>query len=242
MQFATRSCSCAAATAWPRAKRRRARRGSCAPTARCCRSRGARGARRARARCGAAGDARRGVDALPRVRLAAAARRDRPRPPAARLRLDAVPPPALDPKPGARTPGDPRLRAVAEKIAPLRLAVRDDAPARVNLLIPTIDLAALLRRLHRQAQPRAPAGRARPARADRHRRPGRPAAAVLAPRARGLQRARRAVRRGRGRVRPRVAGHRGQPRATRFVATTWWTAHIARARARGRWTPSGSST
>jgi glycosyltransferase involved in cell wall biosynthesis len=56
------------------------------------------------------------------------------------LRLDAVPPPVLDPRPGARAPGDPELRAVAEKIAPLRLAVRDDAPPRVNLLVPTIDL------------------------------------------------------------------------------------------------------
>ncbi len=56
------------------------------------------------------------------------------------LRLDAVPPPALDPRPGARTPAEPAPRALAEKIAPLRLAVRDDAPRRVNLLIPTIDL------------------------------------------------------------------------------------------------------
>jgi glycosyltransferase involved in cell wall biosynthesis len=56
------------------------------------------------------------------------------------LRLDAVPPPVLDPRPGARAPGDPELRAVAEKVAPLRLAVRDDAPPRVNLLVPTIDL------------------------------------------------------------------------------------------------------
>ena len=60
--------------------------------------------------------------------------------PQRRLRLDAVPPPALDPRPGARVPGDPELRAVAEKIAPLRLAVRDDAPPRINLLIPTFDL------------------------------------------------------------------------------------------------------
>jgi hypothetical protein len=56
------------------------------------------------------------------------------------LRLDAVPPPVLDPRPGARGPGDPELRAVAEKIAPLRLAVSDDAPRRINILVPTIDL------------------------------------------------------------------------------------------------------
>ena len=63
--------------------------------------------------------------------------RDRPQRAA---RLDAVPPPVLDPRPGVRLPGDPELRAVAEKVAPLRLAVRDGAPRRVNLLIPTFDL------------------------------------------------------------------------------------------------------
>ncbi len=52
-------------------------------------------------------------------RLLAATARDRPQ---RGLRLDAVPPPALDPRPGARAPGEPELRAVAEKIAPLRLA------------------------------------------------------------------------------------------------------------------------
>jgi hypothetical protein len=55
-------------------------------------------------------------------------------------RLDAVPPPSLAPRPGAGTPADPALRALAEKVAPLRLAVADDAPRRLNLLIPTIDL------------------------------------------------------------------------------------------------------
>jgi glycosyltransferase involved in cell wall biosynthesis len=70
-------------------------------------------------------------------RLLSATTRDRP---VRGLRLDAVPPPALDPKPGARTPVAPGPRAIAEKIAPLELAARDDAPQRVNLLIPTIDL------------------------------------------------------------------------------------------------------
>jgi hypothetical protein len=51
-----------------------------------------------------------------------------------------VPPAALDPTPEARAPEDPQLRAMAEKIAPLALDVRADAPTRVNLLIPTIDL------------------------------------------------------------------------------------------------------
>jgi len=70
-------------------------------------------------------------------RLLGASVRDRPQ---RGVRLDAVPPPTLDPRPTARTPAEPAPRAVAEKIAPLRLAVREDAPRRVNLLIPTIDL------------------------------------------------------------------------------------------------------
>ena len=73
-------------------------------------------------------------------RLLGLTARDRPQ---RALRLDAVPPPALDPLPGARTPDEPGPRAIAEKIAPLRLAVRDDAPRRINLLIPTIDLRHL---------------------------------------------------------------------------------------------------
>ena len=85
--------------------------------------------------------------------------------------------PAFDPRPGARAPAEPAVRAIAEKIAPLRLAVRDGAPRRVNLLDPVDRPPALLRGLHRQVQPRAAAGGARRARADRHRRPRRRAAA-----------------------------------------------------------------
>ena len=70
-------------------------------------------------------------------RLLTASTRDAP----TRLaRLDSLPPPAFDPRPGARAPAEPAVRAIAEKIAPLRLAVSDDAPRRVNLLIPSIDL------------------------------------------------------------------------------------------------------
>lgn len=65
----------------------------------------------------------------------------RPRP-QQRLRLDAVPPPDLAPKPGRHEPEGP-ARAIADKVAPLTLAVRDDAPARVNLLLPSIDLQHL---------------------------------------------------------------------------------------------------
>ena len=72
-------------------------------------------------------------------RAVAATARDRP---ARRLRLDAVPPATLAPRPGHRGP-DGTARVVADKVAPLEWAVRDDAPARVNLLLPTIDLEHL---------------------------------------------------------------------------------------------------
>ena len=70
-------------------------------------------------------------------RLLGATTRERPQ---SRGRLDAVPPPTLAQHPGRQMPETPGPRAVAEKIAPLELAVRDDAPRRVNILIPTIDL------------------------------------------------------------------------------------------------------
>ena len=60
--------------------------------------------------------------------------------PPRRLRLDARPPSRLALKPGSRGPEPPTLRVIHEKLAPLDLALRDDAPERVNLLIPTIDL------------------------------------------------------------------------------------------------------
>ena len=72
-------------------------------------------------------------------RLLSATTRDRPQ---RGLRLDAVPPPSLAPHPGRREPEGP-ARDIAGKIAPLALAVRDDAPQRVNVLIPSIDLEHL---------------------------------------------------------------------------------------------------
>jgi hypothetical protein len=69
-------------------------------------------------------------------RLLTATTRDQP----TRLRLDSLPPPAFDPRPGARAPAEPAVRVISEKIAPLRWAAADDAPRRVNLLIPSIDL------------------------------------------------------------------------------------------------------
>ena len=94
-------------------------------------------ARSARAGAPPARDTGRRVDARLRVHLAAADRRDRGRPPAAG-RLDALPPPALRPGPRHRVPGDPDLRAIAEQLLPLRLAAADDAPERINLLVPAL--------------------------------------------------------------------------------------------------------
>jgi glycosyltransferase involved in cell wall biosynthesis len=70
-------------------------------------------------------------------RLLAASARARPQ---RGLRLDAVPPPTLALKPtSVRESG--AADAIADKISPLDLAVSDEEPARVNLLIPTVDLA-----------------------------------------------------------------------------------------------------
>jgi glycosyltransferase involved in cell wall biosynthesis len=69
-------------------------------------------------------------------RLLSATVRERPQ---QRLRLDAVPPPSLALKPSSvREPG--AADAIADKIAPLDLAVSAEEPARVNLLMPTVDL------------------------------------------------------------------------------------------------------
>jgi glycosyltransferase involved in cell wall biosynthesis len=76
------------------------------------------------------------LHALAWRRLVDLTARDRPQ---ARLRLDALPPPTLIQQPGARgLPAD--VAAIADKVAPLRWAVSEDAPRRINLLIPTIDL------------------------------------------------------------------------------------------------------
>jgi glycosyltransferase involved in cell wall biosynthesis len=61
--------------------------------------------------------------------------------PRRRMRIDTRPPTTLVQKPGRRDPQVPQVGAIGAKIAPLEPAVREDAPARVNILIPTIDLA-----------------------------------------------------------------------------------------------------
>ncbi len=70
-------------------------------------------------------------------RLASAAKR---RGPDSRLHIDARPPANLLPTPGRRDPGDPAVKTLADKIAPLPLAVSESAPVRINVLVPTIDL------------------------------------------------------------------------------------------------------
>ncbi len=70
-------------------------------------------------------------------RALALSARDRP---TRRLRLDALPPPDLAPKPNRALPEEDAARTIAEKIAPLELSIADAAVRRVNILIPTIDL------------------------------------------------------------------------------------------------------
>jgi glycosyltransferase involved in cell wall biosynthesis len=58
------------------------------------------------------------------------------------LRLDAMPPTRFAARPGRQGPGG-TAREIAETVAPLDLAVRDNAPPRVNVLVPAIDLEHL---------------------------------------------------------------------------------------------------
>lgn len=144
------------------------------------------------------------------------------------LRLDAVPPPDLAPRPGAVRTGPTRpVREMAEKIAPLTLRVRDDAPARVNLLIPTIDLAHLFGgyigkfNLARRLAERG--NRVRIVTVD-----------PVPPLPRDWREQVSAYEGLAGMFdRVEVAFGREQPlevsRDDRWIATTWWTAHVAAA-------------
>ena len=140
------------------------------------RSRGSRRAARA-SLAGAPGDARGGVVLsfafAWRRALGADGARPAAAPAAARRRAAA----GARPAGRARGPEATRRCARGREDRAARLAVRDDAPAAGEPADPDDRPAPLLRRLHRQVQPRAAAGRARRARADRDRRPGRAAAA-----------------------------------------------------------------
>jgi len=158
-------------------------------------------------------------------RLLGATVRDRPQ---RALRLDAVPPPALDPQPGLRTPDEPAPRAIAEKIAPLRLAIRDDAPPRINVLVPSIDLrhffGGYIAKLNLARRLAERGARVRIVTVD-------PVGALPADWAArieaysGLAGMLDAVEVAFGRESHGLE----VSRADAFVATTWWTAHIAHA-------------
>ena len=60
--------------------------------------------------------------------------------PRGRARIDARPPPTLVVRPGRSEPEVASVGEIGAKIAPLELRVASDAPRRVNVLIPTIDL------------------------------------------------------------------------------------------------------
>ena len=151
----------------PRARRVHARRALAGG------DRPARGARRARSGAAPSRDARGGVDAVPRVRVAPRAR------PLGARRTAAPRSPGRRPAAGARSaagrprdrrPGAARAGREGGAAAPRGARRRSGSRERAH---PDVRPAPLLRRLHRQAQPRAAAGGAGPARAGGHRRPGR---------------------------------------------------------------------
>ncbi len=121
--------------------------------------------------------------------------------PRRRLRLDAVPPPNLAPRPGRRGPEGPAPACRRREDRPARAAgVRGRAGAREPA--DSLDRSdPLLRRLHRQVQPGPAAGRARRAGADRDGRPRGAAPARLAAPSGVLRGAQRHVRVGRGGLR-----------------------------------------
>ncbi len=149
--------------------------------------------------------------------------------PGRRLRFSASLPPRGWLSPGPRVT-HAATRTLADKVRPLELSVRAEAPARVNLLIPTIDLRHffggyiaklnLARRLAEQGQ------RVRLVTVDE--------TPPLPPSWRRTVESYEGL----GGIfdRVEVAFAREDPPveaspADRFIATTWWTAHVARAAA-----------
>jgi len=164
------------------------------------------------------------VHALAWRRLLAVSARPRPH---RGLRLDALPPPSLIQAPG-HAGLDETARVVADKYAPLRFASHDAAPVRINLLLPTIDLAhffggyiAKLNLARRLAQA------------------GRRVRIVTVDPVGSLPPRWRSTLEGYGGLKGlfdevevvfgREAAAIEVNRADRFIATTWWTAHIAHA-------------
>jgi hypothetical protein len=142
-----------------------------------------------------------------------------------------VPPPALDPRPGQRGPAATGPQAALDKIAPLSLAPYPDAPVRVNLLIPTIDLehffGGYIAKLNLAARLADRGLRARLVTTD-----------PVGPLPRDWRRTLEGYS-GLAGVFDRVEVAFGREGGAlevspgdRFVASTWWTAHIAHAGAR----------
>jgi glycosyltransferase involved in cell wall biosynthesis len=165
-------------------------------------------------------------------RLLSASVRERP---SKRLRLDAVPPGEFTVMPSERRAEREQVRAIADKVAPLAFDVTERAPRRLNLLIPTIDLQHLfggyIGKFNLAARLADHGERVRIVTVD--------PAGVIAPDYK--QRVERyAGLRGLFDKVELAFGRETQPLQCSpedgFVATTWWTAHIARdaARAIGR--------
>ncbi|HEY1522070.1 MAG TPA: glycosyltransferase [Solirubrobacteraceae bacterium] len=149
--------------------------------------------------------------------------------PRRRLRLDAVPPVDLAPNPARREVPDlegPRL--LWEKTAPLELAVSDEAPRRLNILIPTIDLehffGGYIAKLNLAARLAQRGARVRLVTVD-----------PVGPLPRGWKSRVEAYGGLRGFFdQVEVAlGREAAPlevsRSDGFIASTWWTAHVAQA-------------
>jgi glycosyltransferase involved in cell wall biosynthesis len=157
-------------------------------------------------------------------RMLSASARPRPQ---RRLRLDALPPASLAPRASRPVPAVPEVRAIAEKIAPLELSVAETAPRRVNILIPTIDLQHLfggyIGKLNLARRLAERGLRVRLVTVD----PVAPLPRDWRERVQSYD--------GLGGLfdRVEIAFGRGGPlevsRGDGFIASTWWTAHIARA-------------
>ncbi len=146
--------------------------------------------------------------------------------PRRRLRVDALPPTTLLPVPGRRDPNNAAVGTVGAKIAPLEWAVREDAPRRVNLLIPTIDLehffGGYIAKLNLARRLAERGARVRVVTVD------------PVPTLPSSWRQRLESYSGLGGVFDKVEIEFGREsqgvevsRSDRFIATTWWTAHIA---------------
>jgi GT2 family glycosyltransferase len=164
------------------------------------------------------------LQALAWRRMLGLSARDRP---SRRLRLDALPPADLAPRAAAPPVGFDRARQIANKVAPLDLAVSETAPRRVNVLIPTIDLehffGGYIAKFNLARRLAEVGARVRLVTVD-----------PVGPLPRDWRERIESYSGLRGMFeRVELAFGRGAPlevsRADGFIASTWWTAHIAHA-------------